>query len=496
MRDELLLGIDIGTSHVKAALVDAASAKMIATTLRETPLHVPKPGYAEQNPDDWWQAAVATVREVLTAPGINPQHVRGIGLSGQMHGTVCLDASLRPVRSAIIWADQRSAHQVHQILQEVSFDDLARYAPGLPSPSFMGPVMRWLREYEPETLDQTHIVMLPKDYVRLQLTGEAATDTSDASAAWLFDVVNERWSDWLTALCHVELQMLPPVLGSAEIAGVLTGAASEALGLPVGIPVVAGSADCAAQSLGCGVIDPGTALIAIGTGAQVVMPLNTPQPDPALRSYLYNHAVPDRWYVQTALLAAGLMLRWLRDTLGTVHRPDAYEHLSTLAAGIPPGADGLICIPHLAGRRGIGGSDTAGGFVGLRLHHGSAHLARAGMEGVAFAVREILDAAQVRGGVPEHIIASGGAMRSPVWRQILVDVISIPLELAEGENHACSGAALMAGVGCGIYSSLSEACKMLPAPGPGVIPDPARQENYEQLYQRYHQTVEALYGHA
>jgi xylulokinase len=496
MSGELLLGIDIGTSHVKAALVDAASAKMIATTLREIPLHVPRPDYAEQNPDDWWQATVTTVREVLTAPGINPQHIRSIGLSGQMHGTVCLDTSLQPVRPAIIWADQRSAPQVHQVLQEVSLDELARHAPGLPSPSFMGPVMRWLREHEPEILDQTYVVMLPKDYVRLQLTGKAATDISDAAAAWLFDVVNQRWSDWLTALCHVELQMLPRVLSSTELAGALTDAASEALGLPVGIPVVAGSADCAAQSLGCGVIESGTALIAIGTGAQVVMPLTTPQPDPALRSYLYNHAVPDRWYVQTALLAAGLMLRWLRDTLSTGHRPDAYEHLSTLAAGIPPGAEGLICIPHLAGRRGVGGSDTAGGFVGLRLHHGPAHLARAGMEGVAFAVREILDAAQVRGGVPEHIIASGGAMRSPVWRQILADVIGVPLDLVEGENHACSGAALMAGVGCGIYPSLSEARKLLPAPISGVIPNLPCQEKYEQLYQHYQQTVEALYGHA
>lgn len=477
-----LIGIDLGTTQIKSIVLEADSARVLAAAEREQTIQQPRPGWAEQNPADWWAAAAATVREAVAASGIDPAAIAGIGLSGQMHGTVLLGADGAPLRPAIIWADTRSRPQVDDLLA-AGIPALARVAPGRPAAGFMGPTLKWLAEHEPETLARTRAAVQPKDALRWMLTGEIGSEPSDAAATWLFDVARGEWSAALAELCAIDPGLLPPVRASWAVAGPLTPAAAEESGLPPGIPVVHGAADLPAQALGYGLRAPGTALLTVGTGGQVFHPLAAPRIDPDLRFYVFNHAAGG-WYAQAAILAAGLALRWLRDVLGASDFP----HLSALAEAVPPGAEGLIFLPYLAGERTPHMDPAArGAFVGLRLHHGSGHLARAVMEGVAFALADCLDLAAADAG---QIIASGGATKSPVWRQILADVLGRPLALGAGANHACVGAALLAGVGAGVYPDLAAACALLPQVSTVIAPDPARAAFYAERRAVYR----GLYG--
>ncbi len=498
-----LLGIDLGTSSVKTIVFEAESGQTLAGASYEYPIFHPQPGYAEQNPDDWWSAAAQTVRQAVQQSGIDPSAVRGIGLDGHMHGFACLDASLRPLRPAIIWADARSKPQVDTLRARLSDHDMAQHAPGLPAAGFMGPTLMWLAGHEPETLSRTHVVLMPKDTVRLRMTGIPATDPSDAAATWLFDIAANDWSDWLIEQCRAERRYLPPVWPSAAVAGELLPSTAETLGLPPGIPVVVGSADLPAQGLGHGLYAPGRALSVIGTGGQVFALLTNPRTDPQLRYYIFNYPIPDRWYVQTAILSAGLSLRWLRDILGLTARPDAYEYLSHLASQVPPGADGLAFLPYLAGERTPHMDPAATGvFLGLRLHHTVGHLARAVMEGVTFAIDECLSLVIEAANDPNLAITiTGGAAGSPVWRQIQADIYRRPLALAGGANHGSVGAALLAGVGSGVYASFEEACARLPQASARVEPDPAtaeiylsRREHYRGLYARLKDDMHRLQG--
>jgi len=496
-----LVGIDIGTSSVKSLILQAESAHTLATAICEYPIHKPHIGHAEQDPDDWWNAAAQTTRQALQESGVDPASIRAVGLSGQMHGTVCLNTAMRPVRPAIIWADSRSTAEVADLLGRASPVDLAHRAPGWPATGFMATTLMWLARHEPETLRDTQTVILPKDYVRMRMTGSLQTDTSDAASTWLLDTSTGKWSEWLLELCGLEPHYLPPVVGSAEVVGGLTPEAARDLGLLQGTPVVAGCADQPAQALGYGLADPGTALVTIGTGGQVLHPLKAPRSDPQMRAYVLNHAVPDRWYAMAAILVAGLALRWLRDTLGLTGHPDAYRHLSELAAEAPAGADGLLFVPHLLGNRSPQvGARASGAFTGLKLHHGVSHLARAVMEGVAYGMAECI--AVVKGlseeELPLQVVASGGATRSALWLQIQADVYNTPLMLVEGENHACIGAALLAGVGSGVYGSFQEACARLPQPTTAAIPNPADASRYREgfaHYQSIRSTLETLSGH-
>jgi xylulokinase len=489
-----LLGIDIGTSSIKAVLVDAESARIQGSARAEHPIHHLQSGYAEQNPDDWWQATVSAVRGALRQTAVDPAAIRGIGLCGQMHGTVCLDEAARPIRPAIIWADGRSQAELTALLAQAAPNQLARQAPGPPATGFMALSLMWLARHEPHTLDRTQTVLLPKDYIRLILTGESGTEPSDAAATWLFDVRSGEWSGELIELCDLERRYLPPIAGSADVVGTLRREAGEALGLPPGIPVVAGCADQPAQALGHGVLDPGVTLVTIGTGGQVFSPLAAPKPDPLMRFHVFSHAAPGRWYALAAILSAGLSLHWLRDLLGLADRQDAYQHLSRLAEEVPPGAEGLLFLPYLAGERTpLMDPEASGVFLGLRLHHEAGHLARAVMEGVAFAlasclslVREASDDGQ------EHlVVASGGGASSPVWRQILADVFNTPLRIASGSDHAPPGAALLAGVGSGAYKSLAEGCGRTPPAELVIQPDPAAAS----FYHSRHRLFQDVYRH-
>lgn len=487
---KLLLGIDIGTSSVKAVVMDAQSGSVVASAAREYPVHQPQPGYAEQNPQDWWNAAIWAVR--TTVENVDPTMIRGIGLSGQMHGVVGVDTSGIPSYPAIIWADTRSKTQVATLMAHTLIDRMAQHAPGRPAAGFMGPTLMWMAQHARETLNSTHLVMLPKDFVRYRMTGSFATDVSDAAATWLLDVKTGTWSDWLIEQCGIERRYLPNILDSAEVAGTLTQDAAKLMNLPAGIPVVAGCADQPAQALGCGLYKANTALVTIGTGGQVFMPMFTPQIDPELRYYTFNHAVRGQWYAAAAILAAGLSLRWLRDILGLKDRPDAYAHLSTLASQTPPGAEGLIFLPYLAGERTPHfDPDASGLFLGLRLHHHAGHLARAVMEGVTFALAECLSLMPEQ---PEQVIASGGATASPTWLQIQADVFNRPIFVAGGEHHACLGGALLAGVGCGIYDSVEQACSRLEPARLAATPNAQIVAFYTERRTHYQELYSRLYG--
>jgi xylulokinase len=492
-----LLGIDVGTSSVKAVLIDVARAQIQASSGAEHPIRHPQPGYAEQNPDDWWQATIQAVRKVLGESGIDPAAVRGIGLCGQMHGTVCLDESGKPLRPAIIWADGRSQAELAALLEQAAPDQLSRWAPGPPATGFMALSLMWLACHEPDTLTRTQTVLLPKDYIRLILTGEPGTDPSDAAATWLFDVRAGEWSAELIELCGLERRYLPPIAPSAEVVGILRREAGEALGLPSGIPVVAGCADQPAQALGHGLLDPGTTLVTIGTGGQVFSVLAAPTPDPRLRFHVFDHAAPGRWYALAAILSAGLSLRWLRDLLGLTDRQDAYQHLSRLAQAVPPGAEGLLFLPYLAGERTpLMDPEASGVFLGLRLHHEAGHLVRAVMEGVAFALASCLAliGESADEGQRQAVIASGGGASSPVWRQIQADVFNTPLLIAGGSDHAPLGAALLAGVGSGQYESLASGCSRLPSPETVVQPDPQAAAFYRSQHRLFQDAYQHLKG--
>ncbi|HEX2908916.1 MAG TPA: xylulokinase [Phototrophicaceae bacterium] len=496
-----LLGLDLGTSSLKTILYEVETGQTVVSPAREYPIHHPQPGYAEQNPDGWWNAAVEAVRAVLHISGIDTAAVRAISLDGHMHGGILLGADLRPVRPAIIWADTRGKPQVDELRECLSLADIAQHAPGLPAAGFFGPTLKWLAQHEPDTLRRTHVIVMPKDYVRLQMTGTAATDPTDAAATWLFDITSGDWSDWLLEQCQAERRYLPPVLPSAAIAGELLPSAAAALGLPAGIPVITGCADLPAQGLGHRLYAPGRAILAIGTGGQVFSLLNQPLTDSQLRYYVFDYPIPGYWYVQTAILSAGLSLRWLRDTLGLTNRPDAYDYLSQLAAEVPPGADGLVFLPYLAGERTPHMDAAASGlFLGLRLHHTAGHLARAVMEGVTLAMDECLSLVLAASGDPDLAVTiSGGAATSPVWRQIQADIYQRPLTLAAGENHGAVGSALLAGVGAGIYTSFEDACSHLPAATTQIDPNPAnteiyaaRRDLYRSLYPRLQDTMHRL----
>ena len=477
-----LLGIDLGTSSAKAALFDSHTLRLIATAVHEYPVNHPQPGYAEQDPDDWWDAVVGAVRDVIG--GRNPHHVDGIGLDGQMHGLVCLGPDHTSLHPAIIWPDARAVDEVEQLvaLRKTS----SARMPGPPAAGFAATSALWLSRNRPSILEQTQVVLSPKDFIRLRLTGNIGADPSDAAGTWLFDIETAAWASEIVSYCGLRLEQMPPVTPSAHVAGGLTEPAAKAMGLVSGTPVVTGCADLPAQALGHGVVNLGTALVTVGTGGQVVSALDAIPLDTASDLYIFQHAVPDRRYVQAAILSAGLSLRWLRDLLGLTAQKDAYEQLSALTSAVPAGAEGLLFLPYLAGERTPHmDAQAAGLFLGLRLHHQAGHLARAVMEGVGFALKQCLELVAAD---TDAVILSGGVTRSETWCQILADIWARPIQVpTENVPRACLGAAILAGVGAGLYGAVGEALQKRAEPVATIHPKAPqiysrRYDQYRRLY--------------
>ncbi len=491
-----LLGIDIGTSSAKAVLFDSETSQIKAVAGQEYPIHHPAPDRAEQDPDDWWRATVEIVRRVVTEAKVDS--VAGISFSGQMHGVVMVGKDLKPVAPAIIWADQRTASNVAEVINLLGAEAYAATAGTLPAAGFMAVTLPWLMKHDPALLGRVHKVMLPKDYVRLRMTGEVATDPSDAAATALFNVTTREWASNIVNPAGLPADVLPTIRASMAVAGYLRADAASELGLQAGTPIVMGCADQPAQAIGNGLIRAGRGSVTTGSGGQVSIPF-TRQPGEPLRTdarlHVFNHAVPDTWYVLGAILSAGLSLRWLRDLVGLRDVPDAYPRLSAEAAKVPAGADGLIFQPYLTGERTPHMDPLArGSFIGLSAHHTRGHLARAVMEGVTYALREALEISRGMGASADTLIAAGGAMESDVWRGIQADVFGLPLQRTLLKEQASVGAALLAGVGVGVYRDINEACERTVQYGDITQPDAARHARYDVLYAHFRELYPRLKG--
>ena len=477
-----LLGIDLGTSSVKVVVL-ALDGAISGIGSDEYPILIPSPGYAEQDPDQWWNATVSAVREALDQAG-NPE-IASIAFSGQMHGFVPIGTDCTPVSPAIIWADQRSAELITEI-ESILGPDLKSCGTA-PAAGFLISTLFWFQKHQPALFDCAQTLLMPKDYVRLKITGEIGTDASDASATGLFDVQSRVWSDNLIERLNLPRSIFPKINESIDPVGTVTKQAAAELGIQSGIPVSVGSADQPAQAIGNGLINPPLGSVTVGTGGQVFVPLRVPILDPKLRLHTFCHAPRERWYLLGAMLSAGMALRWFRSMLGNDRF--SYAKLDRLASEVKPGSGGLTFLPYIVGERSpIMDPRARGGFVGLTLGHGPAHLARALLEGVAFALRQIIETMEECGAALPKLVASGNGLGSSLWRQMLADIIQRPLFQGQ-DTHAAEragvGAAIMGGIGAGIFKDYEEARRL--APTFDVITAPAEEhaQEYESAYRRY-----------
>ena len=477
-----LLGIDLGTSAVKAVIIDEVG-QVLGTGTREIPMETPAPNRAEQDPEAWWSNTVKAVRQARHEAGTDD--IAAIGLDGHMHGGALLDADHRPLGRAITWADQRTAAIIPELEDEIGVETFLSIAGTRPAAGFMGPTIAWLRRHEPDRLDATAMFVLPKDYLRLCMTGAAATDVSDASATAMFDVAARTWSAELCGRLGVPSHILPPLMESSQVAGGLTESAAAELGLRAGIPIAAGSADQCAQATANGLIDPGNGSVTLGTGGQILVATDRPMPDPEGRIHTFCHAAPERWYQLGATLSAGMSLRWLRDRL-RLQTENPYASLDRLAADVAAGTEGLIFLPYLVGERSpIMDPSATGAFIGLTLGHHRAHLARAVLEGVACSLRATRDAVLDAGGRCDSWLATGNGLASPLWRSILADVFGEPLAYVDAPERTGVGAALIGGIAAGTYASYAEAGEAARPPLKVTDPDAERTAVYDEVYARY-----------
>ena len=488
-----LLGIDLGTSSVKAvAFTVEGGIKGIGVA--EYPILTPRLGWAEQDPEQWWRATVDAVRQALSNAGF--PEILGIGFSGQMHGLVLLDQRKNLVRPAIIWADQRSAALLPEIRERVGLDLLGHQCGTAPTAGFLIASLVWMQKCEAQLLERTETLILPKDFLRFKLTGELGTDETDAAGSGIFHVGQRVWAHDVIERLGLPKSIFPKVHASADLVGSLTQGAATELGLPHGVPVSAGCADQPAQAVGNGLIDPPVGSVTIGTGGQVFVPLMKPLIDSALRIHTFCHAPQARWYLLGATLSAGMALKWLRAVLGSAET--SYEKLVQLASEVEPGSEGLFFLPYLVGERSpLMDPRARAGFIGLTLRHGPGHLVRALLEGVAFALRQIVDTMLGCGADLTRLVASGNGLANPIWRQIVADILNRPLCQGTGEQaseRAGVGAAMVAGIGAGVFTGYEDARKLAPLFTAVTEPNPATTGLYESHYRRFVDAYPRLRG--
>lgn len=495
-----LLGLDVGTTGTKALLIDE-SGQIVGRALSEYPLSTPRPNWAEQDPEHWWKAAVETIGEVLASAGISGDQVDAVGLSGQMHGSVFLDEQDQVIRPAILWCDQRTAAQCDWITETVGEETLVAETCNPVLTGFTAPKIIWLRDHEPDGFARVHKVLLPKDYLRLRLTGEYATEVSDASGTSLLNVPQRRWSEVVLDKIGVPLDWLPQVYESSEITGEITPRAAEATGLRVGTPVVGGGGDQAAGAVGNGIVETGVVSSTLGTSGVVFAYLDEPLMDGQLRTHTFCHAVPGKWHTMGVVLSAGGSLRWLRDTLCSEEVAkaaetgrDPYEYM-TEAAGSVPTSEGLIFLPYLTGERTPYPNPNAKGvFFGLTLRHTKAHMIRAVLEGVACAMRDSFEIIKEMGVTFGEVRSSGGGARNPLWRQINADVTGEAHSTINVDEGPAFGVALLAGVGAGTFADVPEACRQTIQVVDELAPQPAEVQRYQGYYELYQSLYRQLEG--
>jgi len=489
---DYLLGIDIGTSGTKGVLMDR-EGKIYARAGREYSIDIPQPGWAEQDPEIWWEATIQVIREVIKKSEVNPQQIRGIGLSGQMHGTVFLDKNLQSFRPAIIWADQRSSSQCESIYQKVGKGQLTELTGNPIAAGFMCSTLLWMKENQPEEFSQIYKVILAKDYIRYKLTGNLGTEVTDASGTLLLDIKRRCWSEELLDLLNLPLDILPEeVHESQEVAGYLLAEVARNTGSLEGIPVVYGGGDQSMQAVGNGVIRPGILSSTIGTGGQLFITIDKFTYDPKLRIHTFCHAIPHSYHLLGAILSAGLSLKWLRENILCAH--DSYRIFDEEVEKIRAGSEGIIFLPYLLGERSPYMNPQAKGvFFGLSLKHHRAHLMRAVMEGAVFALKDCLEVFEELGIKIEQVIASGGGAKSRVWRQIQADVFNKEISMTQSIEQAAMGAAILAGVGVEIYKNVEDGCKkVVKLKEEKIKPIPENVDIYNQQFKIYQSLYQDL----
>ena len=460
------LGIDIGTSGTKTLAIDD-DGKILAESMSLYPAYHPKPLWSEQDPEDWWQATVKTVRAVVKAAKLKPADVKSIGLSGQMHGSVFLDKKGNVVRRALLWNDQRTAAECAEIEKRAGGrSSLIRMVANPALTGFTAPKILWLRNNEPKNFDKTVRVLLPKDEIRRRLTGELATEVSDASGMLLLDVVHRRWSKELLGKLDLDADLFAKCYESEEVTGTLTKETAKLLGLTTDCVVVGGAGDCAAGAIGNGIVSRGTLSTSIGTSGVMFVHSDKPEVDPQGRVHTFCHAVRGAWHIMGVTLSAGGSLQWFRNQLCQADvaaakrtKTDIYDTLGAEAEKVSAGSDGLFFLPYVSGERTPHADpDARGCFIGLTLTHTRGHLARAIMEGVTYSLRDSLAVLEEIGVPVKQIRASGGGSRSPLWRQIQADVFGQKVVSINAEQGPAYGVALLAAVGAGTFKDVQEAC--------------------------------------
>ena len=500
-----LLGIDVGTGGTRALILDDSGTVLGSATADHVPFASPQTGWAEQEPDDWWRACRQAVPRALEAAGVEAKDIAAVGLTGQMHGATLLDASGNVVRPALIWCDQRTQAECDELTDRVGAARLIEWTSNPALTGFTLPKLLWVRRTEPDAWARVRHVLLPKDYIRYRLTGRLATDVADASGTLLFDVARRQWSRAMVEATALDPALLPEAFEGPQVTGSLTAAGAAATGLLAGTPVVAGGGDQAAGAVGMGIVRAGVVSATIGTSGVVFAATDRPALDPSGRVHTFCHAVPGRWHVMGVTQAAGLSLRWFRDRFGSGldDGRDPYERLTDEALAVPPGADGVLWAPYLMGERTphLDASARAA-LVGLAASHQRGHVIRAILEGVAFSLQDSFTILREMQVPVQAIRLGGGGARSPLWRQVQADVYGQPVQTVAAEEGAAYGAAVLAGVGAGLWSDVDSACERVVrvtsevAPGEGRPVLERQYRAYRALYPALRQVRDVMSGAA
>jgi xylulokinase len=481
------LGIDVGTGSSRAILVDARGGVRASYAAAHEEMRMERPLWAEQRPENWWDAVVEAIRGVLSKAGVTGGQVKGIGLSGQMHGLVILDEAGTVIRPALIWCDQRSQAQVDAVNAAIGRENVVRFTANPVLTGFTLPKLLWVRDNQPRLFERVRRMLLPKDYVRYRLTGEFATEVSDASGTAVFDVVNRRWSSEMMDGLGLDRAILPRCYESSEVTGKITARIAELTGLAAGTPVVGGGGDQASSAVGNGIVEAGIVSCTLGTSGVVFAHMEDVAYDPAGRVHTFCHAVRGKWHVMGVTQGAGLSLQWFRNQLAP---GAAYDALTAEAAGSPAGSQGLFWLPYLMGERTPHLDALArGGWIGLTNKHKRADLIRAVIEGVSYSQRDCLDIIEELGVEVNSVRASGGGAQSPFWRQLLASILNKRVVTLETQEGSAYGAALLALAGSGEYASTQEVCRAAIRETDSVSPNAADAA----LYERGHKVYQSLY---
>jgi xylulokinase len=486
----LLLGIDLSTTGAKALLIDD-QGRVVSSATTPLSLSTPRDLWSEQEPRDWWQATTNSIRQALAFADSSGQKVAAIGLTGQMHGLVVLDHEGQVLRPAILWNDQRCGAECDEIRARVGRERLVEITGNDALTGFTAPKILWLEKNEPEIYRQIRHVLLPKDYIRYKLTGTIAMDKADASGTMLFDLSKRTWAPEVLNALNFSADWFPKTFEGHETTSEVSAEAAELTGLNRGIPVVAGGGDQSAQAIGVGVVRPGMMAVTLGTSGVVFAATESPLIEPQGRLHAFCHAVAGRWHLMGVMLSAAGSLQWYRDRLACDR---SFEELVNEASKVPAGSEGLIFLPYLSGERTPYADPFArGAWIGLTTRHGQAHLTRAVLEGVAFGLKDIFSLMKSAGlGPIEQIRVSGGGAKSLLWRQILADTLEAQLVTVNTTEGAAFGAALLAGIGAGVWPDVDTACAQTISVKDRVSPQPKNIERYDSLYQQYKNLYPAL----